>query len=201
MAKYIHVVLRLPVQMGKFLFHAKAVLVAVKDNPRFPDAGPLVVPLGEGIVRLEEALHGTTAERSAAREAVRDALVHLGDHVQSVAEKAAGTVDLSAVRALVESAGMDLRKISTHPKATFAAKYGPVAGSVDLTAPHSPARDSHEWEMSIDQRTWMTLPSTRQAKTRVEGLPMGTAHHFRHRFLTKDGHTAWSDPTVTIIVK
>ncbi|APR80852.1 Hypothetical protein A7982_06199 [Minicystis rosea] len=201
MAKYIHVVLRLPVQFGKFLFRAKTVHAAVSGNPRFPNAGPLVATLEERTQVLEKAMHGSAADRRAAREAVRDALVHLSDHVQSVAETAAGTVDISAVRALVESASMELRKVGPRTKGVFGAKYGAAPGSIDLTAPHSPQRDSHEWEVSLDQRTWTALPSTRQAKTQVMGLPIGTPHYFRHRFLTKDGHTAWSDPTVMIIVK
>jgi hypothetical protein len=123
------------------------------------------------------------------------------DHVQGVAETAAGTVDLLAIQALVESSGMSLRKVGVPPKAVFAANYGPVPASVDLTAPASPKRDTHDWEVSTDQVNWKALPSTRQASTRVMGLPVGVPHHFRHRVLTKDGTTEWSDPTVMIIVR
>ena len=33
------------------------------------------------------------------------------------------------------------------------------------------------------------------------GLPVGVTHSFRHRLLTKNGVTEWSDPFVTIVVK
>ena len=56
-------------------------------------------------------------------------------------------------------------------------------------------------QISPDQLTWTSLPGTRRAKTRVTGLPVGVAQHFRHRLLTKDGFTAWSDPTVMLVVK
>lgn len=202
MAKFIHVVLRLPERSDKLLVRAKVVLAALVDNLKFPAAGALLLELDDRIQDLETAMtSGTATERRAGREAVRETLSHLRNHVQSVAEKGAGTVDLEAIRALVESAAMSLRKVTRPPKLVFAAKHGPVPGSVDLTAPHSPKRDTHEWEMSTDLQVWTTLPGTRQAKTRVTGLPVDVTHHFRHRLLTKDGYTAWSDPTAMIVVK
>jgi len=35
----------------------------------------------------------------------------------------------------------------------------------------------------------------------VAGLPIGVAHYFRHRVLTKDGYSEWSDPVVMLVVK
>jgi hypothetical protein len=203
MARFIHIVLRLPSQLAKLLIFAKAVLAAMSNNPSFSNAAALLATLADRIQALEKVLKGSAAERRAAREAVCEALEHLRDHVQVVAETAppGGTVDLSAVQALVQGAQMDLRKVGAHPKLVFAAKHGPIPGSVDLTAPRSTQRDPHEWAVSTDQQTWTALPSTRQAKTRVTGLPIGMPHYFRHRLLTKDGYTQWSDPTVMIIVK
>jgi hypothetical protein len=72
---------------------------------------------------------------------------------------------------------------------------------VTLTAPASRKGDPHEWQYSADQVTWTVIPGTRQAKTTVSGLPVGVALHFRHRTLTKDGYSEWSDPTVMIVIK
>jgi hypothetical protein len=201
MAKYIFVVLRMPSKLLAILIYAKAVLAAMTGNAKFPNATALLAVLATAIQALDKAINGgKAADRRAAREAVKEALNHLADHVQSVAETAAGTVDLEAVRATVESAQMDLRKVGVPQKQVFAAKYGPFTGCVDLTAPRSKARDPHEWAVSTDQHNWSSLPSTRKAKTRVTGLPAGVAHYFRHRTLTKDGYTEWSDP-VMIVVK
>lgn len=202
MAKFIHVVLRLPSQAAKLLIFAKLVLDSLTGNASFPNIGPLLATLAAAIQGLEKAMKGTAADRRAAREALHEVLLHLRDHVQGVAETAAGanTVDLSAIQALVEGTAMDLRKIGKPSKRVFAAMYGAVPGSVDLTAPRSPQRDPHDWAVSTDQHNWTALPSTRQASTQVTGLPIGMPHYFRHRLLTKDGYTEWSDP-VMIIVK
>ena len=201
MAKFIHVVLKTKSSLHKLLLFAKLVLAAMTGNPAFPSPSPTLATLEQRIKDLEKALGGTGSDRSAALEALRETLQHLADYVQTVAEAQSGTADILAIQALVESAGMRLRKVGVHPKAVFAADYGPVPGSVDLTAPSSPQRDTHDWGVSTDQHTWTALPSTRKARTRVTGLPVGVPHHFRHRLLTKDGYTEWSDPTIMLVVK
>lgn len=202
MAKFIHVVLKLPISVYKLLAFGKEVLGALTGNPQFSNLPPAFATLGQRTADLQKALdEGSAAERLAAQEALRETLKHLAHYVQSVAESQAGTPDLLAIKALVESAGMHLRAVTPPPKQVFAAKYGPVSGSVDLTAPSSSKRDPHEWQISADQITWTSLPSTRQAKTQVTGLPVGVAQHFRHRTLTKDGASAWSDPTIMLVVK
>ncbi len=202
MAKFIHVVLKLPAAVYMLLAFAKGVLGALTGNPQFSNLPPAFAFLGPRIADLEKALaEGSTAERLAAKEALRETLKHLANYVQSVAESQAGTPDLLAIEALVDSVGMRLRAVNPPPKQVFAAKYGPVPGSVDLTAPSSPKRDPHEWQISADQLTWTNLPSTRRAKTQVTGLPLGVAQHFRHRTLTKDGPSAWSDPTIMLVVR
>ena len=202
MAKFIHVVLKLPSRSAKLLLFAQLVLDAMTGNPRFPNPSPPLTSLDAAIKVMEGVLKkGTATERSAAAAVLREILLHLADHVQTVAETQAGTVDLTAIQVVVESAGMRLRKVGVRPKAIFDALYGPFAGSVDLTAPASPKRDPHEWAMSTDQHSWTALPGTRRAKTRVTGLPVGVTHYFRHRTLTKDGFSGWSDPTVMIVVR
>jgi hypothetical protein len=202
MALFVHVIVNLPMQLYRSAPYAKKVYGLVNGNPRFPDAAPVLAVLDARIRALDASLsRGTAAERRAAREGVKEALGHVRNHVQGVAETASGTADLLAIRVLVESAGMSLRKVGARPRAVFAAKYGPVPGSVDLTAPTTRQRDPHEWQVSTDQQHWTSLPSTRQAKTRATGLPVGVPHYFRHRFLTRSGTTEWSDPTVMIIVK
>lgn len=201
MAKYIHIALHLPSQIAKLLLFAKAVYAAMNGNPNYPNATGLLAILKDRILSMEKAMTTNAGDRLAARGALGEALEHLGDHVQGVAETAVGSVDIAAIRAMILNAGLDLRKVGAHQKAVFAAKYGPVPGSVDLTAPRSRARDPHEWGVSTDQITWVSLPPTRQASTRVTDLPVGVPHHFRHRLLTKDGYTEWSDPTVMIVVK
>ncbi len=201
MAKYIHVALKLPSRVAQLLIFAKLVLAALTGNPHFTSPSPTLASLAAAIKALEDVLKGPGADRQAAAGALRDVLGHLGEYVQLVAETQPGAVDLVAIQALVESANMRLRKHGPRQKAVFAASYGPVLGSVDLTAPASRKGDPHEWGVSIDGHTWTALPPTRKASTQVTGLPVGVMHYFRHRALAKNGSTEWSDPFATIVVK
>jgi hypothetical protein len=205
MAKFIHVVLKLPKSARRLYIYAQVVLKALTGNPSF--AAVNLVALTAAILALSKAETaaghgepGSAAACASAREAVRQELNHLRDFVQGVLETQVGTIDLTAIRAMVVTAAMDLRKVTARAKLAFGAMYGDVPGSVDLTAPASP-RDTHEWQHSADQLNWTAAPATRRAKTTVTGLPIGVAHYFRHRTLTKTGYTPWSDPVAMLVVK
>lgn len=206
MAKFVHVVSRTPKANRKVGTYGKVVFKSLNGNSNFTavnltvlSARLLVLDKAETAAANREP--GAASALAAARESVRQEVDHLRDFVQGTLETQVGTVDLKALKAMAESAAMDLRKVTARAKAVFDVLYGPVAGSVRLTAPASRQRDTHEWQHSGDQITWTALPSTRQARTTVSGLPVGAALHFRHRLLTKTGYTQWSDPTVMIVVK
>src|SRR5262249_13045933 len=156
---------------------------AMTASPAFSST-PLLVTLDQRIKNLKTSLQkgGTGTQRLAAAEAVRETLQHLADYVKTVAEGQPSTVDVVALQALIEGAGMRMRRVGARPGAVFAANFGAVSGTVDLTAPSSP-RNTHEWGVSTDQKSWSALPSTRKAKTQVTNLPVGVPHYFRHRVL------------------
>jgi hypothetical protein len=206
MAKYVHVSLDLPASRGKTLIYAKTVLEVLTGNANFVNPSPSLLVFEAKIAVLDELEvkarnrePGAASARDAAREQVREHLFHTRDYVQGVVETLSGTVDLGAVRAVVESVAMRLRKVSRPAKFVFAAKPGEEAGSVDLTAPASKKRDTHEWQHSGDQETWESVVGTRQARTTITGLPVGQVRYFRHRLLTKDGPTAWCAPVMLMV--
>ncbi len=193
MAKYVHVVLKMPATAKELSLFSKTVRSSMTGNPRFPNPTPGLDVLSERIEALDATLSGgSAAETQAAKEALRECLKHLGFYVQSVAETASSTVDLGAIEALVESAGFALRRPGPRAKLGFAVKRGAEAGTADLTAPAS--RDPHDWAYSTDQHTWIALAASRQATMRATGLPVGVPLYFRHRLLTKTGYSAWSEP-------
>ena len=70
---------------------------------------------------------GAVTASKAAWEKVSEDLGHLRDYVQLVVESQVGAVDLNAIRAMAESAGMGLRKVTPRPKLVLgaAARQGP----------------------------------------------------------------------------
>jgi hypothetical protein len=96
---------------------------------------------------------------------------------------------------------MAVRKVATRATRVFAATPGLVSGSAKLTATIAARRASYEWEYSLDGgKTWVTLPSTLQAKTTVAGLPVGTSVLFRYKAVTKTGEGDWSQG-LSLLVK
>ncbi|MFT3768480.1 MAG: hypothetical protein QM820_23780 [Minicystis sp.] len=196
-ARYIHVVLKMPSTAKKLALFAKTVRSCLTGNPRFPNPTPGLDVLSARIDALDAALSGgSAAETQAEREALRECLKHLGFYVQTVAETMSTTVDLGAIAALVESAGFALRRPAPRVKLGFAVKRGAEAGTAELSAPAS--RDPHDWAYSTDQQTWIALTASRQATLRATGLPVGGPLYFRHRLLTKKGYSDWSEPLVLL---
>jgi len=102
--------------------------------------------------------------------------------------------------AIIESAGLAVRKSVTRRARTFAAKAGAVSGSVKIVAPTASHRASYEWQYSVDNgKTWITAPVTLQAKTTVAGLAPGSTALFKSRAVTKRGEGDWSQPVSLVI--
>ena len=102
---------------------------------------------------------------------------------------------------IIQSAGIAVRKVPLRATRVFGAKPGLVSGSAKLTATIAARRASYDWEYSIDGgKTWVSAPSTLQAKTTITGLPVGTSVLFRYRTLTKTGEGDWSQG-LSLLVK
>jgi hypothetical protein len=138
---------------------------------------------------------GAVATRNEKRTALVRLLEQLKGNVQTAAD---ANVENGA--SIIQSAGMALRKPTVRAPRVFAAKPGTLSGTAQLVAA-SAGRASYEWEYSADGgKTWITAPSTLQAKTTVPGLTLGATVQFRYRPVTKTGEGDWSQP-VSLIVK
>jgi hypothetical protein len=94
---------------------------------------------------------------------------------------------------VIKSAGVGVRAPVLRQKQVFSVKEGPVSGSVKLTAVRAGTRASYEWQNSLDGgKTWLTMPSTLQAKTSAQGLTVGSSVLFRSRAVTKVGEGDWT---------
>jgi beta-xylosidase len=108
--------------------------------------------------------------------------------VQTVAQAA----NPSNAEAIIQSAGMAVRKTTLHDKAAPAAKPGSASGTFNLAAKAAVTRAAYTWQYSTDQKTWTTMPATLKAKTGIAGLTVGTVDYFRVQALTKMALEDWS---------
>jgi hypothetical protein len=116
--------------------------------------------------------------------AVQSDLERLRTYVQTVAYASS-----KEARAIIESAGMSVKRPSLHDKQPLAVKRGPVTGSVVVVAKAAGDRATYEWQYSQVREPWIDLEPTRQAKKSLEGLVAGRTYQLRVRSVTQAGRS------------
>jgi hypothetical protein len=196
------VVLKLPRPVPPLISVARAIVQAMTGNPLFPTPDPTLATVTAAITDLdtaETAAKARTRGAAAVRNDKRAALVKLLEQLKAYIQKQADA-NLESAAATIQSAGVSVKKPSTHGKRVFAAKVGAVIGSVKVTAERVAARAGYEWQYSTDGgKTWVSAPTTLQAKTTVTGLTPGATVSFRYRTVTKTGEGDWSQPTAILV--
>jgi len=197
-----NVSLKLPAKVADFIAYATGVVHAMTSNPAFPTPVPALSALSAAVSDLQAAetlaltkATGAVAARNDKRAVVVSLLRQLGAYVQAIAD---ATPENGAT--IIQSAGLPVRKVPTRAARVFTAKPGPVSGTAKLTATVAARRASYEWEYSLDGgKTWVSAPSSLQAKTTVTGLPVGTSVLFRFKSVTKTGEGDWSQGLALLV--
>ncbi|HEY3817777.1 MAG TPA: hypothetical protein VGL81_11425 [Polyangiaceae bacterium] len=197
------IALSVPSKNADLILYGTNVVQKMTGNAHFPTPTPTVSALTAAIDDLHAAetatlsrAKGTVTVRNDKRTVLVGLLQQLRGYVQGVAD---GTPENAA--AIIESAGLAVRKIATRGKQAFAVKQGTLSGSAVVTAVSAGPRSAYEWEYSVDGgKTWVAAPSTIQGKTTITGLAAGTTAMFRYRAVTpKGGQGDWSQPLALLV--
>jgi hypothetical protein len=128
------VVLKMPKATSDFITRVKVINVALLGNKFFPNPTPSLDVLAEDIAALEEAetkaatrAMGAAALRDARLVRVKEDLDQIRGYVQSVVTTSA---NLSDAAAMIESAGMCVRKPKARNASAISAKNADVSGKV-----------------------------------------------------------------------
>jgi hypothetical protein len=196
--------LKLPAtKVPALITYAQGIVKGMTGNTSFPNPVPTLASVTAAINDLQTAETAALARTKGAvatRNEARTALVVLLEQLKAYIQAAADASPENGA-SIIQSAGVAVRKTPTHPARIFEATPGDVSGVAKVVAPAAARRASYEWEYSLDGgKTWVTLPSTLQAKTSVTGLASGTAVQFKYRPVTKTGEGNWS-PAVSVTVK
>jgi hypothetical protein len=196
-------VLKMSRRTKNLITFAQSVASTMTGNASFPSPTPTLATFQADIEALNTAetavlarTKGATQQRNAKLATVHADLETLRTYVQGIADAALPT----NAEAIIESAGMTVRKVTLHNKAALAVKQGSVSGTVNLEVKAAAKRAAYGWQYSTDQKTWTSLPSTLQAKTSVSGLTAGTTYYFRAQALTASGEGDWGQ-VVSFLVK
>jgi hypothetical protein len=195
-------VLDLPKRINVLVTYAHSVVEGMTGNAAFPTPSPALATVTAAITELQTAetaalarTKGAAAIRNTKKAALITLLQSLRMYVQSIADQ-----NGEQGPAIIQSAGMSVKKTGTRPPRVFAALAGANSGTVKLVAPSAGHRVSYEWQYSTDGKTWNDLASTLQAKTLMTGQTPGTVLEFRYRWVTKTGAADWTAP-ITHTVK
>ena len=191
------VALILPKPVPALILFAQNVVKRMTGNPYFPAPAPTLATVTTAIDGLSTAeaaaiarTKGAVSTRNAKRKELIAVLQQLRSYVQSVAD-----ADEANAPAIIESAGLAVRKRPARRARVFAAKPGSASGSAALIAASAGHRAFYEWQYSTDGgKTWVSASTTLQAKTTVTGFAPGAIVQFKYRAATKTGEGEWSQP-------
>ena len=188
-------VLKLSPRVKNIITTSQNIATAMTNNPSFPSPNPSLATLHTDIAALNVAetavlsrAKGAVEARNAKLVVVRSDLDNIRMYVQTVAHAASP----ANAEAIIQSAGLAVRKTTPRDKAALSARVGSVSGTVNLAAKAAANRAAYAWQYSTDQRTWTAAPSTLKAKTGIVGLTVGTVYYFRVQALTKTALEDWS---------
>ena len=196
-------VLSPPKPVSALITYSRSVVTRMTGNASFPAPAPTLAAISTATDELEVAekaamarTKGAVATRNEKRAVLLGLLKQLRAYVQGIAD-----ADATNGPAIIESAGLAVRKTATRKPRVFAAKPGPLSGVAKLVAASAGPRSSFEWEYSTDGgKTWIAAPATVQAKTQILGLTPGVTVQFRYRTVTpKAGQGDWSQ-TVQLLI-
>ncbi len=194
--------LALPRSGRALAVYAQNVVKRMTGNPSFPTATPLLAAITTAVVELqaaETAALNRTKGAITVRDDKRTALVVLLRQLRAAIQTAADA-DPTNGAAIIESAGVPVRKTLTRRPRVFAAKPGPVSGVATLVTATAGPRASYEWQYSTDAcKTWVTAPVTLRSRTTIAGLLPGATVLFKSRAVTKTGESDWTQPVSLVV--
>jgi hypothetical protein len=189
------VVFKIPRRNNDRIHYARSVVTAMTGNPHFPSPTPAMTAFEAHIAAAADAqthvLSGTissAAQRDARLAAVQSDLEQLRAYVQRVADASSAMAP-----AIIESAGMSVKRPGLHDKQALAVKAGPVTGSVVVVAKAVGDRATYEWQYSQAGEAWIDVEPTRQAKKVLDGLITGAMYQVRVRSVTQAGRSDFGE--------
>jgi hypothetical protein len=189
------VVFKIPRRNNDRINYARAVAAAMTADPHLPSPTPTLADFEAHINAAAAASAfvligpiGSAAQRDARFAAVQSDLEQLRAYVQRIADASPGQA-----RAIIESAGMSVKRPGLHDKQALTLKAGLVSGSVVVVAKAAGDRATYEWQYSRVGEPWIDVAPTRQATKVLDGLVPAAVYQFRVRAVTHAGRSDFGD--------
>jgi hypothetical protein len=199
------VALNLPeYQVPLLVSKARFIVAQMTGNAWFPAPNPSLADVQAAIDDLADAMTtaltrvlGSVETRNEKRLVLVERLQHLASYVQAIAD-----ADLEHAASIIESAGMDVKKVGRPPPRVYRAGRGRVSGELAIVVPSAGDRAGYEHQYSLDGgKTWLPFPQpfTNETEVTISELRPGATVWLRYRSTVKGVTGDWSQ-TISIIV-
>lgn len=202
--KKVTAVLKWPAPITLKLKKAKFIQTKMTGNPNFPLPYPAnvttLVQFGLDITALDTAITNSSSKTKGTSDLVNALINTVHNDLLTIMTMVQNKADSNPAIAevVIEGAGFDVKKSRSKGKQQNSVKDGADEGSVDLIA-EGPG--PHEWRMSKDEITWISLESSYTSKTTVSNLTPGDKYFFQNRQLLSRGRKAEWSQSVAIRVR
>jgi hypothetical protein len=172
-------------------------------NTYFPSPLPalsvITTQLGK-LVAAQNLVQTKVSGSASAMHAEAKTLEILLKQLTSYVETTANNDPPNAI-VIIESAGLQIRKHTSHGQKVFSAKLGKTPGTVLLNT-KAAVRSSYLFEMTTDPNTatsWAQIAISQTVKFTQIGLTSGIRYYFRVAVITKSVQGTWS-PVLNVII-
>jgi len=174
--------------------YSAAIVTKFGNNVNYQSPGAVITNLATANANFWTAIQEAKTQKDTgnavaqARQAVIDAIGHVVDYANTVVEK----LPADAGRTVLQSGGLEPKKVTARNLPDLAVKYGGLMGAVLLVARSMGKGSAYAFAFSTDQKSWTPCPTSLKVKTTVSGLTVGTTYYFRVQATTKKGLQDWS---------
>lgn len=199
------VALNLPdAKVPLLLSKARSIVQGMSESSWLPSPDPPLAEVQAAIDDLDAAAAtvftravGTVERRDGKRRVLVERLQHLAAYVQSIAD-----ANPEYAAAIIESAGMDVKKVGKPAPRVYRARRGRVSGEIAIVVPSAGDRAGYEHQYCLDDgKTWLPFPQpfTNETAVTLSGLRPGSTVWLRYRWTVKGVTGDWSQ-TISFMV-
>ena len=182
---------------------AKSYVQKMTGNTNFPTPSPALATVSTEIATLEASygvslsrVKGSVAQMHSDLKALSITLKLLASYVENIAN-----ADPDNAEAIINSAGMTVKKHTPLPPKVFTVKQGATPGVVLVNSKAS-KRASYIYQYTTDQNnanSWVDGYKNVKVKGSITGLTPATRYYFRVATVSTTGESSWS-PIISFVV-
>jgi hypothetical protein len=176
---------------------AKSYVQKMTGNTNFPTPSPSLATVSTQIATLEASYSVSLTKAKGAAAQMHSDLKTLSSTLKNLAAYVENTAnaDPDNAEAIINSAGMTVKKHTPLPPKVFSVKQGATSGVVEVNS-KAVSRASYIYQYTTDQtnaNSWVDGYKNAKVKGFITGLTPGIRYYFRVATISTTGESSWSN--------